>query len=822
MSFNTALSGIRAANTDLQVTGNNIANASTIGFKSSRAEFGDVYTSTLLGGGSNTPGSGVNIQNIRQQFTQGNLKFTQNELDLSINGEGFFVVEKNGERLYTRAGTFGLDKNGYIVNGTGALLQGFTADADGNVGGILGDLRVDVSSQEPRQTTGVFASYNLNSKEVVLETTGSRFETNGTAIGEAQRGLKEATTSTVDLLGTTDLPVITAASPNDTRLTLSRQVGSTTQSVTISLSPNVTFNNLEDLADEINNRNFSDPNSINVEAYVDPADNRLKIRDRAEGVSSTLSLAAATGSTATDNLSDAVTPPRINTNPGEGNVGLPKVTNDYGSYTLTIQGPNNSTPVTYISKFGAGADKTASELNGIAGVSATAKTTATILRDTPAFAGPPAIPARIFDNNGTLMLNGVTLAANDVTGLGDMNALKDEINSLSKSTLFGITASLDPDGNLVVESATGRDLNFSFGIAGGRVEVRGQRGLVETLDTTVAGEIDKGITVGGEVTITMQEGYSLVEDETGQTVPVSGGSMFGSSLVPGFFTPVPINAFDPNDQKTFNHATTTPVYDSLGNVHSMRQYFVKQAYDPADPTTSANHWKMYVQIDGKNVGDPDPSLPSPQNIEATMASFDIHFTPDGSINSAMTDTILISNWTPLGEDEAPIGALGPLNVLQGGTVPVAEPPSSSNFLIDLEGSTQFSSAFSTEELDQNGYATGRLAGLDISNTGIVFARFTNGEAQVLGQVALANFASVDGLKPTGDTMWAQTFESGEAIIGAPGSSQLGNITAGAVEESNVDLSEQLVNLIIAQRNYQANAKTIETANATTQTIINLR
>ena len=101
MSFNTALSGIRAANTDLQVTGHNIANASTVGFKSSRAEFGDVYTSTLLGGGSINPGSGVTLQNIRQQHSQGNLKFTQNELDLSVNGEGFFVVEKNGERLYT-------------------------------------------------------------------------------------------------------------------------------------------------------------------------------------------------------------------------------------------------------------------------------------------------------------------------------------------------------------------------------------------------------------------------------------------------------------------------------------------------------------------------------------------------------------------------------------------------------------------------------------------------------------------------------------------------------------------------------------------------
>jgi flagellar hook protein FlgE len=214
MSFNTALSGIRAANTDLQVTGNNIANASTIGFKSSRAEFGDVYTSTLLGGGSNSAGSGVTIQNIRQQFTQGNLKFTQNELDLSVNGEGFFVIEKNGERLYTRAGTFGLDKNGYIVNGTGSMLQGFAADTDGNVSGVLGDLRVDVSSQDPRQTTNVAASYNLDSTEVVLESTGSRFSTNGTGISNAAVGLKVPTTSTVDIATATAsaaTPIVIAA-----------------------------------------------------------------------------------------------------------------------------------------------------------------------------------------------------------------------------------------------------------------------------------------------------------------------------------------------------------------------------------------------------------------------------------------------------------------------------------------------------------------------------------------------------------------------------------------------------------------------------------
>ncbi|MDO8344133.1 MAG: flagellar hook-basal body complex protein [Cellvibrio sp.] len=816
MSFNTALSGIRAANTDLQVTGNNIANASTIGFKSSRAEFGDVYSSTLLGGGSNTAGSGVTIQNIRQQFTQGNLKFTQNELDLSVNGEGFFVVEKNGERLYTRAGTFGLDKDGYIVNGTNALLQGFAADVDGNVSGILSDLRVDVSSQEPRQTTGVDASYNLDSNELVLETTGTRFATNGTGISNATIGLKVPTTSTVDIATATasaGTPIVIAGAPAAvTEFLLSRTVpgNPTPQTVNIVMTPG-TYNNLTAVANEINNQNFSKPVPLNVQAYVD-TDGRLKLRDLATGVGSALDITTVTGANGLTAAVDAIAPANIT-------VGEPQVTNDYASHTLVFQGPNNSAPVTYISKYGAGADETASELNSLAGVTATARTTATILREVPAVVAPPT-PAKPFDNNtGTFTLNGVVLTSSTAA---DMTDLAEEINNLSKSTLFGITATVNElTGDLEVVSATGRDLEFSFGAAGDVVGIIGNQGVLQEIDTiTDPTLVGSAINVGGQITITMQEGYSIASSQP--TTPVNGGILFGAIGDPTFFTPVPINAFDPNDQKTFNHATTTPVYDSLGNVHSMRQFFVKQSYDPADPTTSPNHWKMYVQIDGQNVGDPDPTLPSPQNIEPTMASFNVHFTPEGTIDDSVTDAILISNWTPIGADGAPIGALGPLNILQGGTIPVAEPPASSNFMIDLEGSTQFGSVFSVEELDQNGYATGRLAGLDISNTGIVFARFTNGEAQVLGQVALANFSSTEGLKPTGDTMWAQTFESGEAIVGAPGSAQLGNITAGAVEESNVDLSEQLVNLIIAQRNYQANAKTIETANATTQTILNLR
>jgi flagellar hook protein FlgE len=130
MSFNIGLSGLRAATKDLNVTGNNIANAGTAGFKQSRAEFADVYAASVLGSGSNPQGSGVLLGDISQQFNQGNINYTQNALDLAINGNGFFVTSNGGDIGYTRAGYFGTDRDGYIVNNFGyAYLRHENADA---------------------------------------------------------------------------------------------------------------------------------------------------------------------------------------------------------------------------------------------------------------------------------------------------------------------------------------------------------------------------------------------------------------------------------------------------------------------------------------------------------------------------------------------------------------------------------------------------------------------------------------------------------------------------------------------------------------------
>ena len=142
--------------------------------------------------------------------------------------------------------------------------------------------------------------------------------------------------------------------------------------------------------------------------------------------------------------------------------------------------------------------------------------------------------------------------------------------------------------------------------------------------------------------------------------------------------------------------------------------------------------------------------------------------------------------------------------------------------VDLGDSTQFGGPFGVNALTQDGYAAGRLASIDINPEGVVFARFTNGRSTELGKVVLSNFPNPQGLRQLGDSNWSESFSSGDAIRGEAGSASFGLLQAGALEASNVDLTEELVNMITAQRNFQANAQMISTADSVTQTIINIR
>lgn len=238
-----------------------------------------------------------------------------------------------------------------------------------------------------------------------------------------------------------------------------------------------------------------------------------------------------------------------------------------------------------------------------------------------------------------------------------------------------------------------------------------------------------------------------------------------------------VSAFDPADPNSYNFSTSTSIYDSLGQEHLTNVYFRKSGTNPRE-------WEVYPRIDNRDA-DPGGSL------------LTLQFDDSGRLTTPMPLT-LSAPFDP-GTGAAPL-----------------------SLSMDFSASTQFGAEFGVNELQQDGYTTGKLSGIDIDDKGVVVARYTNGQFLAQGQVALANFSNSQGLQPLGDTNWAETHSSGVPLLGEPGSASLGLLQSGALEDSNVDLAEQLVNMIVAQRNFQANAQMIRAEDEVTQTIINIR
>jgi flagellar hook protein FlgE len=160
------------------------------------------------------------------------------------------------------------------------------------------------------------------------------------------------------------------------------------------------------------------------------------------------------------------------------------------------------------------------------------------------------------------------------------------------------------------------------------------------------------------------------------------------------------------------------------------------------------------------------------------------------------------------------------STVAGGGIAAAADPMTLTF--DFSDSTQYGSAFGVSSMVQDGYTTGMPSGFNISPDGTILGRYTNGQSQKLGQVTIANFANPQGLQPLGNNRWAATSTAGTPLQGTPGTASLGVLQSGAVEDANVDLTGELVNMIVAQRVYQANAQSIKTQDAVLQTITNLR
>jgi flagellar hook protein FlgE len=261
---------------------------------------------------------------------------------------------------------------------------------------------------------------------------------------------------------------------------------------------------------------------------------------------------------------------------------------------------------------------------------------------------------------------------------------------------------------------------------------------------------------------------------TGDSPPLASSNVTVESNLPANAAAPTITPFDPNDPNTYNRTTSLTVYDSLGAAHSQSLYFVK--------TATPNEWQLYTSIDGTAVG-------GAQTLQYSGA---------GILTSPSPGLIALPAYTPTNGSN------------------------SMALTLDLGKSTQYGDSFSLAALSQDGYTTGRLTGIEVTADGVVNARYTNGVSSPLGQVAMTNFANPQGLQSLGDNGWAETAESGQPRRGQAGTGEFGAIQGGGLEASNVDLTEQLVNMITAQRNFQANAQMIQTQDQITQTVINIR
>jgi flagellar hook protein FlgE len=272
--------------------------------------------------------------------------------------------------------------------------------------------------------------------------------------------------------------------------------------------------------------------------------------------------------------------------------------------------------------------------------------------------------------------------------------------------------------------------------------------------------------INPQVTTAVQMEYNL-DSRVGVTAPASGAQ---------------INFADPS---TYNNATSLTVYDQRGQDVALTFYFQKSASDT---------WNVFITANGNTIGG---TAVAPTPITT------VTFPASGAAPTAPAAAITLNV---------------PATTNAAGAATLAIP----GIQLDLTGGTQYGSGFGVTNLSQDGFAPGQLNSIAIESNGIVMARYSNGQSQPAGQIEIATFRNPQGLQPLGGNAWGRTFTSGDPVLGTPGTGNFGVLQSGALEESNVDLTAELVNMITAQRIYPANAQTIKTIDQTMQTLVNMR
>jgi len=403
---------------------------------------------------------------------------------------------------------------------------------------------------------------------------------------------------------------------------------------------------------------------------------------------------------------------------------------------------------------------------------------------TPAVAGSDTLDFAAPTVGDYVTIEGVTFTISD--GVGP--------SVVTDATTVDVQVDLTNGATAASDAAAAFNAAFNLAKSGAGSTALASLSVSTTGAQTTLSDINAGLatTVGRDVSV----------GTTGGTAPTLVQDVTGSDAV----TALVAVAIDPFDPTTYNNSTSATVYDSLGNEHIVTTYYQKVDAAAATPAGTDNQWNMQIYISANDIKQPSTPAPvgiAPNQLVQLGGTAVVQFNDNGTL-----DTV-----TPT--DPISLAMVSPGTALASGAADLT-------VALNLNGSTQNSGSFSVGALTVNGFPTGRLTGVDVSDDGLIRATYSNGQAVPIGKIALANFANAQALNKIGNTQWKETTDSGPVIAGEAATGSFGQIQSGALETSNVDLTKELVGLITAQRNFQANSKAIETNNTITQTIINIR
>lgn len=375
-----------------------------------------------------------------------------------------------------------------------------------------------------------------------------------------------------------------------------------------------------------------------------------------------------------------------------------------------------------------------------------------------------------------------SLSANPKTVVGDGVAVKENKQQFAEGSLTTTSSSLDlavsGDGFFAVKS-DGQEgqinytRNGSFQVDTNHFVTDAQGSFLQVYP----------VDTEGNVTASGLDGLTNLQLPANSGAPVPTTNIALKMNLSSQATPI-TQAFDRTNPATYSNSTATTIYDSNGNAETMTNYYVRNT--AAATQTDSSQWSVY-----SFVGDQQLS------VGGSTAPIQLTFNASGGMTAPSTTTTF-DPFLPQGS------------------------PTTQTLTFGLLGSTQLSSAFTVAARSQDGKAAGQLSGVSIDNNGLVSASFSNGDTKKLGVVALANFVDPTGLRQLGNSYWSSTGVSGIPQFGQSNNAGFGNLMSGTLEGSNVDITEELVNLISAQRNFQANAKALDTQSKISETIFNIQ